>query len=319
MLTKLISQPWIILEAYALTLFQRVLAREGRAELPLRPDLSSPSPGAADEVSAKNLGPLGRGEGEGAASRNPRLAQRTGTLAAMPRRPTSDIYGEDIAQMTIQSGIAIVPIHGALVQGASGFEKWYDGVRSHEDIDEDLDAAENALQSGKARAILLDMKSPGGTVAGTPELAARISALAQALPVYSFNGSLSASAAEYLSAAAQVRFATPSSTNGSIGVILQRMTMTGWLEMWGVKVDLFTSGKLKAAQHPLKELSESDREHLQGRTDELGAEFRAHMLAHRPALQAGTMQGQVFTGTNAAKNGLVDALVPSLRAVLAAI
>lgn len=281
MISKYLAQEWIILESHALELFQRLLALQA--------------------------GPMEAG-----------LRERAGA-AADGKRPKRDAYGDEIEQMTLREGIAVVPIHGALVQGASGFEKFCAGVRSHEDVHADLDRAENAVDSGEARGILLEMKSPGGTVAGTPELAARIQQLAGRMAVASFNGDLSASAAEYLSAAAAPRFATPSSTNGSIGVILQRVSLVGRLEQMGIEVTTFTSGKLKAAANPYKPLTEGDASYLQGRTDALGVEFRAWMQSHRPGLTSDSMEGQVFTGRQALANGLIDALEPNQRAVLRAL
>src|SRR5262245_59692762 len=106
-----------------------------------------------------------------------KFAENYRTPDYIVHRPTIDAYGDEIARMRgTQNGVAIVPVHGALMANASGSDKYYYGVISHEDIAEDLDEAVNR----GAEAILLDINSPGGTVAGTPELASKIDELAQA-------------------------------------------------------------------------------------------------------------------------------------------
>jgi signal peptide peptidase SppA len=224
------------------------------------------------------------------------------------KRPTHDAYGDEIPRMEItSSGLAIVPVHGPLLKGATGSDKKFYGVTSHEDVADDLN---DAMAHGATR-ILLDMNSPGGTVSGTPELAALIDEIAGAVDLFSFNGSLSASAAEYLSAGAVARFGVSSSINGSIGTILQTVDFSKLLDNLGIKVNLFTSGKYKGTGNPYVAMTDDQRDYLKSMVKTLGAEFADHMTAHRPAMKPDHMQGQVFTGKQALEIGLLDQLVQS--------
>ncbi len=233
----------------------------------------------------------------------------------MDRRPAHDRNGDPIPAMEMtDDGIAIVPIHGPMVKGATGSDKHHFGVVSHDDIGDDLD---DALAQG-ARAILLDINSPGGTVAGTPELAAKVDKIGGAVDVYSFNGQLSASAAEYFSAGVSARFGVASSISGCIGTILQTMDISKMLEMFGVTVNVFASGKYKATGNPYKPMSDEQRDYVRGLVKNLGAEFQDHMQAHR-GLDSEHMQGQIFTGKQAVDIGLLDQLVQSRAEVLAMI
>lgn len=233
------------------------------------------------------------------------------------RRPKVDYNGDEIQQMTVtEHGLAIVPIHGPLMKGATGSDKYYFGVISHEDVEADLD---EAVAQG-ATDILLDINSPGGTVAGTPELAAKIDELAgSAVNLYSFNRGLSASAAEYLSAGASHRFAVESSINGSIGTILQTLDLSKMLENFGVKVHTFASGKYKGTGNPYTAMTDDQKDYLKSMVKQLGAGFAAHMQSHRPSMQSEHFQGQTFTAKEALAIGLTDETVRTRAEVLAAI
>lgn len=233
----------------------------------------------------------------------------------MAKRPAHDRYGDSIPALEMtDDGIAIVPVHGAMVKGATGSDKYRYGVTSHSDIEDDLD---ESLARG-ARAILLDINSPGGTVAGTPELAAKVDKIGGVVDIYSFNGQLSASAAEYFSAGVSARFGVRSSINGSIGTILQTLDISKMLDMMGVTVNVFASGKYKGTGNPVKPMTDDQREYVQSLVKKMGGEFKDHMQMHRP-LQDEHLQGQVFTGQQALDIGLLDQIVSSRAEVLSLI
>ena len=56
-------------------------------------------------------------------------------------------------------------------------------------------AIQEAASRPDIKAVFLDIDSPGGTVAGTPEIAAAVSALDKKKPGYAFSSGLMASAA----------------------------------------------------------------------------------------------------------------------------
>jgi protease IV len=139
-------------------------------------------------------------------------------------------------------------------------------------------------------------------------LGAKVIEVDRAVPVISWNESMCCSAAEFISAGASVRGATPSSLNGSIGTRLEVWDFSRMLDRAGVDVKVFASGKYKAAGHPAKALTEEQTEYLEGFVSRLGAEFQTHMAMQRPLLRLEHMQGQLFTGSDALAIGLVDLL-----------
>jgi protease-4 len=230
------------------------------------------------------------------------------------QRPTMTYLGDPIPAMEMRKDVAIVPVIGTLLKGASGFQKWAYGVRAHEDIHEDLS---KSLASG-ARAILLNVNSPGGTVIGTAGVADRVREIVKAgTPVVSFTENQSCSAAEFLTGACSARFATSDAIVGSIGTMMGAVSIQKMLEKEGVDYQLFTSGKFKGMGHIAKDMTEEQKNFLQGFVSARADEFKSHMRAFRPSLPDHAMEGQIFTGREASANGLLDGTMGSIDEALA--
>jgi len=235
----------------------------------------------------------------------------TGAAEPLDQRPAFDIWGDPISQMTMDQGVAVIPVNGALMKGATGFDK-RQGVAAYEDVHEDL----NAAQAAGAKAIVLAINSPGGTAVGARGLAEHVASVAEKTTIVSYTEDMQCSAAEYLSGACSARFATPDAIVGSIGTIMSSISFEGMLNKFGVKASVFTSGKFKGAGHPFKDLTPEQSIYLQSFVDALASEFKTHMQTHRPGITDSMMQGQIFTGKQAASNGLIDGTVSSLEQVL---
>lgn len=236
----------------------------------------------------------------------------TPKLSPRGERPTETFFGDKIQQMEIRNGVAIIPVKGTMFKGAGMFDKVC-GACSHEDISADLDIA---LANG-VRGIVLDISSPGGTVVGTPELAAKVAQINQSgTPILAFTDELIASAAYYIAAGAGAILTTGSATIGSIGTIWETYNVAESLAKEGVEFNIFTSGPYKGMGHPAKKLTDEQAAWMQNHVDELADEFKAHVLTFRE-VEDETMQGQIFTGKQAVENGLADGEVQSIADVLA--
>lgn len=222
----------------------------------------------------------------------------------LARRPSHDGYGAELPAMRMQDSVAIIPVKGVLLQNAHPVLKKY-GAVGYEDVREDLQSA----RAQNARAVVLDISSPGGQAVGAGELAADVADFARHTPVVSFTDSMQCSAAEYLSGACTARYATEGAIVGSIGTVMTTISIEGLLKDLGVKANIFASGPFKAAGHPFKDLTPEQTDYLQSFVDNLANEFKSHMLNYRAGagLAETSMQGQVFTGKQGARNGLVDA------------
>jgi signal peptide peptidase SppA len=162
---------------------------------------------------------------------------------------------------------------------------------------------------------VVDISSPGGTVTGVEEAAA---ALAQSSkPTVAFTATEAASAAYWIGASADRFVATPSSTVGSVGVYMAIPDYSKAFDMAGVKMDVIKSGTLKGAGIPGTSLSDAQRADLQEQVNAIHAEFRASVRSKRRMVKDEDMEGQVFSGRQAAGKGLVTGLGTSLAALVA--
>lgn len=217
----------------------------------------------------------------------------------------------DLPSMTVEDGIAYIPVAGAIGQKLSGFAKYAGGVDVL-DVQKDIEEAE---ADKHVDAILFEVDSPGGMVMGTPELADRVEAMKK--PKMVFSDGLICSAAYWFASAADGIFTTRTANVGSIGVYLPVFDETKYFEQMGVKVELIKAGKLKGIGFPGTSLSEAGREYLQERVNAIYSDFKAQVLKHRRGVSDDTMQGQTFMGPQAQARGLVDGIVKSKADVVA--
>jgi ClpP class serine protease len=97
--------------------------------------------------------------------------------------------------LSVEDGIGVVAIEGPILRKADLFAKMFYGATSSEEIAE---ALQEISGRDDIKAVLLNIDSPGGTVAGTPELANAVAALDKKKPVYAFSSGLMCSAAYWV-------------------------------------------------------------------------------------------------------------------------
>jgi signal peptide peptidase SppA len=220
------------------------------------------------------------------------------------QRTGKGVCGDTIQleSMTIEDGIAFIPIGGPIGSGLSAFEKGAGAVDTA-DIARDLEEADENIEVDN---IILLFDSPGGMVSGTPELADKISAITK--PKYAFtNGGMIASAAYWLASACDGIFATKSADIGSIGVYAPFLDSSKAMEMQGLKVKVFSSGDFKGMGVPGTTFTEQQEEFLQNRISEIAEMFYDHVNATRNgSVSADDMQGQIFKADAALKKGFID-------------
>lgn len=167
-----------------------------------------------------------------------------------------------------------------------------------------------ALNDDAVGAVLIDVDSPGGLVAGTPELADAIFSMRGSKPIVATADYLMASAAYWIASAADEIVAAPTAIVGSIGVISMHSDYSRMLEQFGLDITLITAGEHKAEANPFQPLSEDDRSAVQARVDEYYAMFTRAVGKHRgvsPAdVRNGYGEGRVLTATAAKAAGMVD-------------
>jgi protease-4 len=168
------------------------------------------------------------------------------------------------------------------------------------------------LKNDKAvKAVIVAVDSPGGTTSGGEALYEDLRALAEAKPVAAVFGTVAASAAYLGGIATDYIVARGNTITGSVGVIFQAAEVTDLLGKIGVKVEEIRSGKYKAKPSPFTPLDEDSRkisEELVKESQEWFVNLVLQRRKNASAIVDDVKTGRIYTGRQAAQNGLVDAL-----------
>ena len=163
----------------------------------------------------------------------------------------------------------------------------------------------------RVKGVLLDISSGGGESIASMDLYLAVKRLDQVKPVFASIGSIGASGAYMAAMGARRVFAYPESEVGSIGVIYPHFAVRDLVRRLGISVELIHSGVHKDAYQGYRPLTEEERTKLEGIAREshdvfieLVARERKRPLEEVRALAT----GEFWTGTQALKLGLIDAL-----------
>lgn len=172
---------------------------------------------------------------------------------AEPERPRIQYAGS----------VAIIPLRGIITHRPS-LLAWMFGGTDLVTFTALLDAA---LASSSVRSIVLDVDSPGGTVAGVTEAAARIREARDQKPVVAVANTVAASAAYWLAAQASDLRVAPSGEVGSVGIVVRHRDLSAHLKQIGERVTLISAGPRKVDANPFQPLSLPARRDMQAAVD----------------------------------------------------
>jgi len=214
--------------------------------------------------------------------------------------------GQSSPLLSVEDGIGVIAIDGPMMRKPDVFARVLFRAADSNMIG---DALREAGARDDIKAVFLEIDSPGGTVAGTPELAATVKSVNERKPVYAFSSGLMASAAYWVASQARAIYATPSAQVGSIGVVQAVIDDTAALDAEGIKVEVFSVGKYKAMGAPGTPLTDDQRNLIRSNLAEIAQEFHAAVLARGRAIPADAMEGQTFSGRQAQRVNLAG-MVP---------
>jgi protease-4 len=205
----------------------------------------------------------------------------------------------------------VVPIYGIIGKHLSLMEMMSGSC--------DLDSVNSALAVAEADSniekVILDFRSPGGTVTGVPETARRIANLAESKHVVSFTDSECCSGALWLASQASEFYCTESAEVGSVGVYLALLDKSRMYENEGVKFNAISAGKYKLSGASFRPLSTDERKMFQAQVDTIHEQFKTAVRTNRNVPDE-SCEGQVFTGADAIIAGFVDSLVDDIEDLL---
>ena len=174
-----------------------------------------------------------------------------------------------------------------------------------------VEAIDAVAKDATARALLVVIDSPGGTVAGGESLHGAIARVAAGKPVVAVMGGTAASAGYMIAMPAGRVFARESTLTGSIGVKLMLPEFSGLMDKLGIGDNTIASGPLKDEPSLSHKLAGPARAVMQGIVDDMRDQFVAMVAAgrHMDAARVSELaDGRPYTGRQALKLGLVDAI-----------
>ncbi len=184
--------------------------------------------------------------------------------------------------------------------------------------DRTLRLIRDVREASSARAVIVQIDSPGGTVSGAETLFVALRRLAEEKPTVAVVRGIAASGG-YIAAAATDRIvAQQTSIVGSIGVLFQMPNVARLLDTVGVSVETLRSTPLKAAPSGFEPTSPEARAALQRVLDDNYAWFKDLVRDRRrfsPEETDAVADGRVHTGRQALERRLVDAIGGETQAV----
>lgn len=238
--------------------------------------------------------------------------------ADRPPTPLAGGTAREVRGVRVQQfgAVAVLPLNGIVSQRPNWLSKYRFGTSA----EQFAAAHEELVADPSVAAVVWDVDSPGGSVAGVPEAADRLFALRGRKRVAAVSNSLMASAAYWLASAAGEVIAAPSSLTGSIGVYQVHIDRSGANDKAGVTVTYAYAGPRKIDGNPDFPLTDPARESIQRTVDDYYGQFAAAVARHRRTTQAavrdGYGQGDVLTARRAVAAGLADR-IDTLAAVVA--
>jgi protease-4 len=161
------------------------------------------------------------------------------------------------------------------------------------------------------RAIVLRVDSPGGAVAPSQEIYDAVKRVKARKKVVVSMGNLAASGGYYISAPADKIYAEPGTLTGSIGVIFMHFNVRGLLDFAKVEETTLKTGKYKDTLSPFRPVQETDREEIQGISDDVYGQFVKAVADGRGIPESKVREiaeGRIYTGRRAKELKLVDEL-----------
>jgi ClpP class serine protease len=206
------------------------------------------------------------------------------------------------------AGVAVVSIVGPLVTRGD----WLSMLLGAASYGEITDAIANATADPAARAVLLEVDSPGGEIGGLFDLVDQIAALraASCKPLWAVASESALSAAFAIASVADRLYVTRTAEIGSVGVVAIHVDESAADAMAGLKWTLIHAGARKIDGNSHEPLSGSARADIQADVDALHAELVALVARHRDtsADAVGATEAAIYRGQRAVDVGFADRL-----------
>jgi protease IV len=217
---------------------------------------------------------------------------------------SGDWSSDDMDGLTASNGhTAVVSVMGPIMAGTP---------YSAENI---IRGLVNAFEDPDTKGVILRINSPGGSPVQAGQIYDAMLLLRKlhpTMPVFAALEDLCASGGYYIAASAPKIYADKASLVGSIGVIMQGFGLEKAMDKLGVESRQLTAGKNKSFMSPFAPIDPKESAHAQSLLKRIHKQFiKAVKVGRGDRLKPGDQElfeGLVWTGDQAVKLGLVDAL-----------
>ncbi len=198
--------------------------------------------------------------------------------------------------------IAVISVTGAIMGGDGFVKKQINRVR-----DDD-----------RVKGVVLRVNSPGGTVTGSDYIYHHLTKLREEreIPIVVSMGAMAASGGYYVAMAVgdqeESIYAEPTTTTGSIGVIIPHYDLTGLMERLDIKNDSIATHPRKQMLSMTRKSSPEDRAVLERYVNSSFERFKDIVKSGRPDFRDEPEKldelatGEIFTAEQAKESGLID-------------
>jgi len=222
------------------------------------------------------------------------------------------------ALLAVMMGLMLAFFIAGSASDVSSLKTWSKGLGYIEIEGTIVDATETVRQlkalehNSQVKGILIRVDSPGGVTSPSHEIYEEIRRIRDGgMPIIVSMGSLAASGGYYVSAPATKIVANPQTLTGSIGVIMEFPVIKGLMDKVGVKVEVVKSRVSKDIGSPFRDMTDQDRELLQGVVADAYDQFVSIVSTERHIPEDSVRalaDGRIMTGRQALAFGLVDTL-----------
>lgn len=200
--------------------------------------------------------------------------------------------------------LAVIDVSGVISSGTPA---------NAEDVGDSL---KDAFDNKNAKAVVLNINSPGGSPVQSDEIWQTIMDLKKENPdkkVYAVIGDIGASGAYYIASAADEIWVNPSSLVGSIGVIMSSYNIEKLLDKAGVQDRTITAGEYKDILSMSRPITDTEKAHIQKLLDTTHQNFIDAVKAGRGDKLKNPDENKLFsglfwTGKQSVELGLADKL-----------
>lgn len=202
--------------------------------------------------------------------------------------------------------VAEVAVEGPITRdGGGGGLPARPGGAAADDVVEQIERAD---YDAGAQALIVRLNTPGGQVVPSDDI--RLAAQQFDGPTIAYATDTCASGGYWIASGCDAIYAREGSIVGSIGVIGSRVNASDLADKVGLEYERLAAGDYKDAGNSLKEMSDDEREYLQGLIDGYYEDFVDRVTDGRDLTdeQVRDTEAKVYLGDDAQSIGLVDEL-----------